>query len=203
MNLLIDIEGLIVSNEIRDIIVVPTELSYMIYSKKKIYECSTMRLEYNLNSIPNHLWCRSYNYVKNKFPNTFKGTFNKGENPKEIQSMLMDKIKKNDLTICAKGLNLEVQFLFGDLDCFHKPVKISDLDNYSFIELNNLHLPKYDHIQNKKSIIESFYKKHKKIIKSKLYIEKEDLFENNIDKYIDEHYSILEIIVFYEWTNAG
>jgi hypothetical protein len=159
MNLLIDIEGMIIKNTQNNydkkILVIGTEISFMFYNEIEILECRSTLLKYDLRKYPPDYWLSSYKYLKLHFPDSFpKGEFSHiGEDPVIIQKYLLDKIKKYNVTICAKGINMELQFLFGDLIEFHKSIKSNDIsynlnDLGNLVNKNNKRFPKYDDVEN-------------------------------------------------------
>lgn len=199
MNIMFDIEGIILNKNKLEILPIITEISYVLFNEDEVKECFTTRLKYDLREYEKRLWSLSFNYVKKRFPNSFNGMiYSKyGYDKNIIRDKLFDIIDKYDATIIVKGAYLELQFLFGKLDEFHTPIK-SPLYPYRVLDLNSFKCPKYDHIENKDIIIKEFYELHKDKIKTKLMITKEELFELNLEKYYHHHYSILEVIVFYE-----
>jgi hypothetical protein len=197
--ILLDLEGMVISNNENKVLAVPTEISYLIFKKRDIIECYSTLLKYNLYKYNKSFWYKSYKYIKKNFKGAFQ--FNEssqlGKDPNVIKQYLINIIKKYDMTIYAKGLNFELQYLFGDLDEFHSTIRPKDIF-CKYVELNDLKMPKYDNIENKNILIKEFYNKHKSIIETNLKISKEELFELNLNYYISFHYSILEIIVFYK-----
>lgn len=200
INMLIDIEGAIISNEYSEILVVPTELAYIIFeSPNNILECYGTKIKYDLRKYNRKYWEGMFRASKTRFPTTFNNKIysNFGDDPITIQKYLLSLIKKYDIVVYAKGINLEMQYLFGDLNKFHKSLKKEKL-SYNLMDLNDLHFPKYDNVDNKEDIVTNFYNTNKNNIAINLNISEEYLFKTNIKNNVKLHISLLEIIVFYD-----
>ena len=199
MNILLDLEGIIISNENSEILAVPTEIAYILFDNNNVIEAYTTRIKYDLRKYKKKYWIKSFKVAKKKFPKVFNNNIysNYGVELSKIKNYLLELIKQYNITIYAKGINYEIQFLFGDSNNFHKSVKIKNIE-YKTIDLNDLYFKKYDDTPDKEILILNFYKKNKKNIETYLPITKKELFEEKLNYYVNYHISILEVIVFYQ-----
>lgn len=117
----------------------------------------------------------------------------------EVKDNLLEKIEKYDLIPMAKGVKTEYNFLYNDFDVY---VMQKQVDSKKIIELEKFNILKYDEMDryDKIKCIKLFYDEYKDKISMNNGIVDNDKFFSLyfLDKFVDLHFSIYEIIMFYK-----